>query len=198
MAWTSAHFAMGMACGGALAAFWHCRRPSRLASRLPLAMTIGGLWAILPDMPRVFRVDFPSLGLAGSLGSRELEQWLHGIGDLFFFHKTMDAQPREFALHGLFFMLLFYNLACFWLVIERRRDKQRIDRLRTHIEAGVLQLQQMTQELGSPMVRPPALHLHYDPPEISPAESSDEPPGRGVPSPSSTPRKAPALHLVDD
>ena len=108
MAWTSMHFAVGMGCAGAgfgLACLF-MRRGWRW---LPAVMTLGGLWAIVPDAPRLWREDFTWLPFASTLGAKSLEQDLHAMGDLFFFHKMLDAQPHEYALHGLVLMLLLYN-----------------------------------------------------------------------------------------
>lgn len=121
MAWTSAHFAVGMVAGGAatLAASLVYRRAWRLS--IPM-MTLGGLWAIVPDLPRLWREDFPSLPLSSILGRRELEVWLHGYGDVFCLHRMLDAQPREFALHGLAGIVLMYNLAWLpWIIASARR-----------------------------------------------------------------------------
>jgi len=108
MAWTTMHFAVGMMGGGAIAGA-ACLLLRRGARWMGPAMTLGGVWAIVPDLPRLFREDFPSLPLASVLGSSNLERQLHAIGDLFFFHASLDAQPREFALHGLAIILLLYN-----------------------------------------------------------------------------------------
>lgn len=125
MAWTSMHFAMGMGCAGALAgtACLIFRRGWRF---IPAAMTLGGLWALLPDMPRFFREDFPSLPLAGILGDKSLERLLHSIGDLFFFHQSLDAQPHELALHGLGIILILYNLSIGMLLGLERRQRNSV------------------------------------------------------------------------
>jgi len=129
MAWTSMHFAAGMAGAGAACLAWNAirRRPPR---GLTLAMTVGGAWAITPDIPRLFREDFPSLGLAESLGAKSLERRLHEIGDLFFGHAALDAQPHEFALAGLFFIVLLYNAAAIARVLAEwiRAESERGDR----------------------------------------------------------------------
>lgn len=120
MAFTTMHFAVGMACSGAgasLAALL-LRRGWRW---VPLVMAVGGTWACVPDMPRVFRTDFPILGLANSLGSKSLEKTLHTHGDVFFFHRMLDAQPKEFALHGLAIILMLYTISVFLLAITHRR-----------------------------------------------------------------------------
>ena len=120
MAWTSAHFAVGMATGGAatLAASLIFPRAWKWATP---AMTLGGIWAIVPDLPRIWREDFPSLPLSSLLGRRELETWLHHYGDVFCLHRMMDAQPHEYALHGLAAILLLYNLAYVpWVFAGRR------------------------------------------------------------------------------
>lgn len=121
MAWTSMHFAVGMLGGGALgiAASAVLRRGSRW---IPLAMTAGGFWAITPDLPRLWREDFPSLPLAATLGDKELENYLHSIGDLFFLHARLDAQPKEYALHGLILILFLYNAALLWQLMNPPRS----------------------------------------------------------------------------
>lgn len=107
------HFAVGMMGGGALAGA-ACLMLRRGWRWLPAAMTLGGLWALVPDMPRIWREDFPSLPLASVLGDKDLERWLHSVGDIFFFHERLDVQPRELALHGLVLMIALYNGA--WLI----------------------------------------------------------------------------------
>src|SRR5687767_1172972 len=108
MAWTTMHFAVGMGCSGAIAtAACLCLR--RGWRSIPLVMTAGGAWALVPDLPRIWREDFPSLPFASVLGRMSLERWLHERGNVFFFHAMLDAQPRELALHGLALILVFYN-----------------------------------------------------------------------------------------
>jgi len=131
MAWTSAHFAMGMACGGGVVAAVGLLRP-RLWRWMTPAMTLAGLWAILPDLPRLWREDFPSLPLSGLLGRRSLETGLHRVGDLFFFHGALDAQPKEYALHGLLAIVVFYNAA---FVLQRWRRGRRPDPRRRPVPA---------------------------------------------------------------
>ena len=122
MAWTSAHFAVGMFAGGAISMTIHTLR-KRGGWAVPWAMTLGGFWAIVPDMPRLWREDFPSLPFSSILGNKDLERWLHSIGDVFFFHHAMDIQDKEFALHGLIGMILLYNLAIFLVQIGAAADK---------------------------------------------------------------------------
>lgn len=125
MAWTSAHFAMGMACGGGIVAAVGLFRPRWWRWTTP-AMTLAGLWAIVPDLPRLWREDFPSLPLSGLLGRRDLEASLHRVGDLFCLHAMLDAQPKDFALAGVFMMVLLYNAAFGLQVLRRRRDPTRL------------------------------------------------------------------------
>ena len=115
MAWPTMHFATGMACSGAIgvAVCLIVRRGWRF---VPPVMTLGGLWACVPDMPRLFRVDFPSLHLARTLGSVDLERWLHHWANVFFLHRALDEQPRELALPGLFGIVALYNLAILGLL----------------------------------------------------------------------------------
>ena len=117
------HFAMGMGGAGA-AALGVCTITRRGWRLVPAAMTFGGIWAVAPDLPRLFREDFPSLPFATLLGDRNVEKTLHAFGDLFFFHARLDAAPHEYALHGLVLILLFYNAAIAGLLwLERRRWK---------------------------------------------------------------------------
>lgn len=140
MAWTSMHFAAGMIGGGVLGVVG-CAITRRGWRWLPLAMTAGGIWALIPDSPRLFREDFPRLGLAQSLGSKDLERWIHSFGDLFFLHARLDAQPREYALHGLALILLLYNASIVISLIadarRRRRERREIQRRHeAHMEAA--------------------------------------------------------------
>ncbi len=134
VAWTSMHFAVGMA-GGAVIAGVGCLIARRGYKYIPAAMTVGGLWAFVPDMPRLFREDFPSLPFAATLGDKGLERWLHSVGDLFFFHQSLDAQPREFALHGLFLIIMMYNLAIAAQWFTNHRAAMRLWRNKSHSPA---------------------------------------------------------------
>ncbi|MEM9020891.1 MAG: hypothetical protein AAGC44_10040 [Planctomycetota bacterium] len=118
MAFTTMHFAVGMAGGGALA-LAGCALLRRGWRFTPLAMTLGGLWAIAPDLPRLFTEDLPSLPFAAWLGAKPLQHWLNTHGNWFFFHRLLDEQPKEFALHGLIGILVLYNLAILALIPRR-------------------------------------------------------------------------------
>ena len=120
MAWTSMHFAVGMT-GGALLGATACVIRGRGWRFLPLAMTIGGVWACLPDATRLFTEDFPNAPFAAALGQPALRDWLRAHADWFFFHGRLDAQPRELALHGLAAIILLYNLALLPVWLRRRR-----------------------------------------------------------------------------
>ncbi len=119
------HFAAGMCgasvIGGAVSLIW--RRGYRF---LPLAMTAGGLWAMIPDLPRLFREDFPTMPLAKTLGSSHLERQLHAMGDLFFFHARLDSQPHEYALLGLFTTIVLYNISIILMLILEYRQRNSI------------------------------------------------------------------------
>lgn len=122
MAFTSMHMAVGMACSGALG-LGACMVLRRGWRWIPLVMTGGALWAITPDLPRIFREDFPSLPFASILGAKGLERWLHAWGDVFFFHHALDAQPKEFALLGVGLMLVLFNIAMIGLMwLERKQS----------------------------------------------------------------------------
>lgn len=123
MAFTTMHFAMGMVGTGAVATVGALvlRRGLRW---VPLCMTLGGIWACVPDMPRIFKEDFPNAPLASTLSAKPLQDWLQAHGDWFFFHRSLDAQPKEYALHGLAMILVLYTLSLFFLTITHRRPRK--------------------------------------------------------------------------
>ncbi len=123
------HFAVGM-CGGAALTLAPCLIFRRGWRFIPVGMTLGGLWALIPDMPRLWREDFTSLPFASALGSMDFEVWLHSLGDLFFFHRSLDAQPKEFALLGLALIIGLYNLCLVAFVWQHRQAARR--RIATH------------------------------------------------------------------
>lgn len=125
MAWTSMHFAVGMGCAGAAFGLG-CLLMKRGWRWLPGAMTLGGLWGIVPDLPRLWREDFAWLPFASTLGAKTLEADLHAIGNLFFFHQALDAQPHEYALHGLVIMLALYNAAILMLLWMERKQRKAV------------------------------------------------------------------------
>ncbi|QDU33484.1 hypothetical protein KS4_15340 [Poriferisphaera corsica] len=125
MAWTSMHFATGMA-GSALLTSTACLLFKRSPKYLPLIITAGGLFAITPDLPRIWREDFPSLPLASILGEKSLEQSLHNIGDLFFLHATLDRQPHEYALHGLALIVILYLAASIVSLLAHRHERNKL------------------------------------------------------------------------
>lgn len=120
MAFTTMHFALGMVGTGAVTAVAALvfRRGLRW---VPLAMTAGGIWACVPDMPRIFKEDFPNAPFAQTLSAKPLQEWLQANGDLFFLHRMLDAQPKEYALHGLAIILFLYTVSVFFLTVTHRR-----------------------------------------------------------------------------
>jgi len=121
MAWATMHFATGMACGGVLAAGMAVIRGRGWKWTAPI-MTLGGIWGMGPDLPRIFREDFPSLPFATMLGSPKLEAWLFQYGNFFAFHKQLDMQPHEFALHGLALIILLFNVAFALSFLDHKKD----------------------------------------------------------------------------
>ncbi len=113
---------MGMGCAGALAGAG-CLMLRRGWRWVPGVMTLGGIWAMVPDMPRIFREDFYWEPVSSVLGTYQLERKLHSWGDVFFFHGSLDAQPHEFALLGLVLILLFYNASILLLMSIERRSR---------------------------------------------------------------------------
>lgn len=123
MAFTTMHFAIGMG-ATALAAIPLCMTIKRGWRGIPFAMTLGGTFACIPDFPRMFREDLPNIPLLSTiLGSRKLEKYLMDFGDFFFFHRQLDNQPNEYALHGLFFIILLYNASILYLLKLGKRSK---------------------------------------------------------------------------
>ena len=116
------HFAVGMGCTGA-AVGTACFFAKQGWRWLPAAMTCGGIWGLIPDLPRIWREDFTWLPFAETFGNKSLEASLHSSGNWFFFHRALDAQPHEYALHGLALVLLFYNLAIVLLMAMENRQR---------------------------------------------------------------------------
>ncbi|QQE11567.1 hypothetical protein JD969_19095 [Planctomycetota bacterium] len=125
MAWTSMHFAVGMMGGGVAASLGSLilRRGVRW---IPIGMTLGGVWALIPDLPRIWREDFTWLPGATFLGQKSLEQKLHAWGDIFFLHAKLDAQPHEFALHGLALVIGMYTLSSIGMMWYVKRQNNRL------------------------------------------------------------------------
>ena len=149
MAWTSMHFAIGMMGSGVIAGVG-CVLLRRGWKYLPGIMTLGGAWAIVPDMPRIWREDFPWLPFAGTLGKKSLEQWLHGNGDWFFMHKQLDAQPHEYALHGLAMIIGLYVMCSGMMVIMGRLERRKAER---ELEKRAVVWQQQIAMLESKLSR---------------------------------------------
>lgn len=124
MAWATMHFATGMCCAGAMTGV-ACLVTRRGWRWVAPAMTVGGVWAIIPDLPRIFRQDFPNAPLASIFGHRQIESWLVDWGDVFFYHHTLDSQPKEYALAGMALIIVLYNVAILLLmghnILQRRR-----------------------------------------------------------------------------
>jgi hypothetical protein len=160
------HFAVGMVGGAAVtaAAALVCRRGLRFT---PLGMTAGGLWAIVPDTPRLVRIDFPSLRAlpgAHAFAAPTTEAWLHAIGDLFFFHRTLDRHAGDLALAGLFGTIAGYTLGLAALLGVIAWQRARIRRL-----------QQQLRSHRPVAAAPP--DRRRNPPDAVP----DGPPGQAVP-----------------
>ncbi len=162
------HFAVGM-CGGAAVMAVPCLILRRGWRHIPLAMTLGGIWAVIPDSPRLWREDFTSLPFAATLGAKDFELWLHSIGDLFFFHRSLDAQPKEFALLGLVMIIGLYNLSLIGMLWQNRRARHRL--VRHHVQAHH---QTPTANLtASPRSGNPAAHSNS---ATDPPSAPDSPP----------------------
>ncbi|MGB0768568.1 MAG: hypothetical protein ACPGYV_12775 [Phycisphaeraceae bacterium] len=131
MAFTTMHFAVGMAGAGVATgiAALCLRRGMRW---VPVWMTVGGVWACAPDMPRIFKEDFPNAPFASTLSAKPLQDWLNANGDLFFLHRMLDSQPKEYALHGLLGILAMYSVSVFLLALmQSTPHKPRLNRSAT-------------------------------------------------------------------
>ena len=157
MAWTTMHFAVGMGCAGVVAGC-ACTILKRGWRWLPVAMTVGGVWSLIPDMPRILREDLPFASPTLTHYSKVLEATLHDWGNLFFFHKSLDAQPNEFALHGLILILLLYNAAIVLLMgMESRARHSLVYRAsRNHTQARLLRRRQAdsAERKATPAITP--------------------------------------------
>jgi len=133
MAWVGGHFAIGMACGGVAAAgfcAWR-RRDWRL---VPAAMVAGGLWATVPDMPRVIREDLPGTWLAATAGAKPFEEVLQYYGNLFFFHRWLDLlQEGRWGLRGLAIVVACYTLLSYGLLHHNRALRHKVHRLKEQL-----------------------------------------------------------------
>lgn len=159
------HFAVGMGAAGA-AACVGCVVMRRGWRWVPAAMTAGGLWALIPDLPRIFREDIPNAPLAGLLGSETLEAGLERWGNLFFFHHILDAQPKEFALAGLAAMLLLYNAGLMMLMtLEHRQRHSLANRVwRAHGVKGLLpgQARDVDKHIADPPPQTDSTLIEHD------------------------------------
>jgi len=185
MAWTTMHFAVGMA-GAGLACGTACLITRRGWRFLPAAMTAGGIWGTLPDWPRFFREDFPSLPLSATLGQKSFERWLHSFGDVFFLHKQLDLQPREFALHGLVLILVLYNLAIALLMLLewRQRNTPANRAYRAHGDKAIRRgrshrSRRSNHSDGNSQHAPHTSQLNQDQPRIPLRLAQDTNPGHG-------------------
>lgn len=161
------HFAVGMGCAGVMAGaacLW-LRRGWRW---VPAAMTAGGLWALVPDLPRLWREDFAWLPLAATLGDKGLERELHAMGTIFFFHQQLDAQPNEYALHGLIGVVLLYNLALGLLMLLQRRQSHGIANRVWHAHAPHLPKALASNVKATPATLPQHAQAHDDHGELPP------------------------------
>lgn len=159
MSWTSMHFAVGMSAGAVIGGV-SCLIVRRGWRFIPGLMTVCGMWALVPDMPRLWREDFNWLPFAGTLGSMSLERWLHHWGDLFFFHKQLDAQPSEYALHGLILIILQYNLALVGLMwLERKQRNSMGNRMYRAHGPRIKRRHATHQESDAPPVPVPDIRL---------------------------------------
>jgi len=149
MAFSTMHFAVGMGCT-ALAAIPLCMSLKRGWRWIPLAMSLGGTFACIPDMPRVFREDLPRIPfITKSLASHSLENTLMQYGDVFFFHSQLDNQPHEYALHGLLLILLFYNGSIIFLLRLEKQTQKKYWQTQAYAKHAHRQHQKHTQNTGS-------------------------------------------------
>ncbi len=125
MAFATMHFATGMVCSAA-AGVVVCAMARKGWRWLPLVTTVGGFWAMVPDMPRLFREDFlRHVPILNRLGDKSFEAWLHRNGDVFFFHHWLDTNRTEdrLALQGMAIIIAGYVLSVLLLMFLERRAR---------------------------------------------------------------------------
>ena len=117
-----AHIAAGMAPPFAVSAAVYLVRRGRVSARfltaVPLWMLAGGVWAVVPDMPRLV------LRLAGRQYGWSAEWHRPGWPDIFFFHGTLDSTGRGGSLWGTAAILFMF--VC--LVVVYLREIHRLTR----------------------------------------------------------------------
>jgi len=117
---TSMHLAVGMACGG-LAAVAFCLAMKRGWRWIPLVMTAGAIWAILPDLPAMMRQQLAWMPLSQTLGSQALENALASWGNVFFFHSALASSSADLSVVGFALMFLLFNLSMAGVLMLERR-----------------------------------------------------------------------------
>lgn len=105
MVFTAIHMAVGMVVAG-LAGLAISTRIGRGWRWIPVAMTAGALWAIIPDVPAMYREHLQHLPLVGILGSHSLEATLQNWGNVFFGHRLLQDQLQQMPDWGLAAFLL--------------------------------------------------------------------------------------------
>jgi hypothetical protein len=121
MVFTAIHMAAGMLAAG-VAGLAICTLMSRGWRWIPVAMTAGAIWAILPDLPAMFRNHLQGLPMAGVLGSDRLEAALQSWGNVFFAHRVLQEQMEGMSAWGLTGWLVLAGLCIAGLVIGVRRE----------------------------------------------------------------------------
>ncbi len=139
MAWIGAHFAIGVAGGGAIAA-GICAVRKRGWKSVPIAMLAGGVWAVIPDLPRIVRDDLSIGLLTATIGSPGVIDWFHQHGNWFFLHRWVDVQAAQpwpearWGLRGLAVILICYNLLAVGLYLANDRLTAVVRKLRVQLD----------------------------------------------------------------
>lgn len=99
-----------------LAFLWYCIRGLRAGLPMlimtPLWMLLGALWAILPDIPRLFGFH----GLYGRLANDPRT-------DIFFWHYTIDRIEMDSSLYHVGLMVMgLLLLAAAWRELRRMEE----------------------------------------------------------------------------
>jgi len=113
------HFATGVACvlAPAAAVMSICRRGW---STLPLLVTFGGVWALIPTI--VDAASQSNIGpIRGLLGNNAAVFLTHDLANLFFFHRSVRLQPIDLTIPALLGVIAVYaGCAVRW---HRRRSR---------------------------------------------------------------------------
>ena len=145
------HFAAGLI-GGTLIAAPIVSFRRRWRRYVPVFAGLCGLWASVPDFPRLVRgverlllergfVRLANWPVIEYLGRNRLGRSLTAYGDWFFLHRLLDTRYRIEGLAGPVVVLLYYHvviLGYLWAIRSRGRGPKRLTASLLLYDAAVL------------------------------------------------------------